>query len=233
MPILALQVPASVLWFGKNMLGSSNATWDNTPYRIWSLWELLQTHAWNLVNHTEALTVVREDLKDRLNAERGVGHLPASVCEDDKENIRAVLGLMRVWMDGHELHASLDRADRILEMLTEPEPVAIELIPALKTLSGVLEDELKRRFFLYLPPDDAKLYQQPLGLFPKSVDAFRSTRGNIINACRCHALGQSTACVFHSMGILQSGLYSLANELEVMFKFPLTLAEWHNIIDNH
>jgi hypothetical protein len=95
----------------------------------------------------------------------------------------------------------------------------------------VLGRELENRFFLYVPPDDVEFYKNPLDWFSKVLVAFPSAKENVIEACRCYALDRYTACVFHCMGILQYGLYALAQELKVDLGYPLKLAEWCFIID--
>lgn len=96
---------------------------------------------------------------------------------------------------------------------------------------GVLDLELQMRLFLYVPQEDAELYRNPMGVFSKAVDGFPSASGDAIEACRCYALGRYTACVFHCMGILQYGLFALADELKLSLTIPLQMAEWCKIIN--
>lgn len=203
--------------------------------RLRSLWDLLQAYAWNLVNHTASLTSLREDLRHRLDVYLNVGCGPSDVTQNDKDNINAILGIMEPWLKGHDLTAALFRCARLREMVNEKDeeyqPVIREVVPAITTLLEAIEDELERRQFLYLPPEDATLFTEPLNLFPKSRLAFPSAQSSMVGACQCLALSQPTACVFHCMGIIQAGLYAFANSLGVSFQFPLSLAEWHQIIE--
>jgi hypothetical protein len=197
-----------------------------------SLYDVLQTYAWNLVNHTNSLTFLRDDLKKRLESELGnVRFKTCAVDAQDRENFRTVLNMMRPWLEAHSLEASVDRTTRIAELLADEESVApLPVITAVDTLIETLEDELKRRYFLYMPAEDAKLYQYPAALFSKTVTAFPSVQSMVNGACQCYALDQPTACVFHCMGVLQAGLYAQATALNVAFNYPLHLAEWHTII---
>jgi hypothetical protein len=191
---------------------------------------MVQSEIWALVNYTANLTSLRDDLQERLNIAMEVRRPAADLRNEDLRNLQVVLGQFQKLLQYHGLHSSLDRLARINELLEDPETVIRDVIPQLRTLEETIEDELKRRFFMYLPPDDATLYQQPLAQFPNSLNAFPSAKGNMIGACRCQSIGQHTACVFHCMGILQGGLYALAKELNVSFAFPIELAEWHKII---
>jgi len=98
--------------------------------------------------------------------------------------------------------------------------------------SRALDQAFLDHLFLYVPTDDAELYTNPLEQFSKVVVGFPSSSSNTIEACRCYALGRYTACVFHCMGILQYGLYALANELKVSLNVPLPMSEWCKIINN-
>ncbi|HEY4380930.1 MAG TPA: hypothetical protein VGN01_11330 [Acidobacteriaceae bacterium] len=132
---------------------------------------------------------------------------------------------------GHtELDAFRDHIDRILPKLREPYP-AVDLAMELRYLRDTLHSGLRRMSFLYLPPLHANTYLHPLVGFAATVKAFPSTEAHIREGVRCHTFGLYTASVYHLMAVAQVGLYALANDLKVAFKFPLELAEWQSIIE--
>jgi hypothetical protein len=150
----------------------------------------------------------------------------------------------------HEIEAALqdakrlcttvrwENAERTIGRLLSPEhwpPYEAKTYAALsvhvQNCLWALEQEFLHHLFLYVPPEEANLFQNPLAGFTKSVEAFPSARKDMENASRCQALRQHTACVFHCIGVLQYGLYALADELQVSFSFPLPMAEWCAIID--
>lgn len=45
-------------------------------------------------------------------------------------------------------------------------------------------------------------------------------------------MGESTACVFHSMRAAEIALRALAEHLNVTFPYPIDLADWHKLITN-
>jgi hypothetical protein len=98
-------------------------------------------------------------------------------------------------------------------------------------LEETITDELTRRMFMFVPNKKAEFYTSLEGMFPETWKAFPDMRDDIAGACKCYAMNQNTACVFHCMGVAQGGLHTLAKDLQVSFPFPVDLAEWKNVID--
>jgi len=98
-------------------------------------------------------------------------------------------------------------------------------------LHETIERDMEKSFFLLLSPDEAEQYRQPMAAFPNTVHAFPQAERDIIAARQCYVLGQDTACVFHCMGTLQYGLYSLAANLEVQFPWSIQLETWPKVIE--
>jgi hypothetical protein len=97
-------------------------------------------------------------------------------------------------------------------------------------LRETIERSLQDRLFLYMPPLDASRYKEPLAWFVKTDAQFPSARDDIVGACRCYALEQPNACVFHCMGVLQYGLHSLAKQVGVRFDYEFALESWGPIL---
>lgn len=93
-----------------------------------------------------------------------------------------------------------------------------------------LLSELESHRFLHISPEEAKFYMHPEKWFPETLVSFPSATGDIEEACKCYGLERYTACVFHSMAILQIGLYTLTNDVGITLKFPIQLAEWGDIL---
>lgn len=211
---------------------ASESDWNNGSHRLWSLWEMLETTAWNLVQHTASLTSLRDNLEARLWAlNKSIGHGPAEIQENDRANFTLIFDDMEKWLKLHLLTATIDRLDRIREEFEQTEPSVRQIIEGITVLNQTLEDELRRRVFLSVNSEDENLYKNPVASFSLTYAAYPSTRNDIIEACRCHALGRYTASVYHSMAIAESGLHLLAKELGVLFNYPMVLAEWSAVID--
>jgi hypothetical protein len=94
-----------------------------------------------------------------------------------------------------------------------------------------LEDELEEKKVFCISPKGAELYVSPGHWFTETSISFPSAMGDIEEACKCFALERYTACVYHSMGILQIGLFALARDVGITLKFPIEFAEWGDITE--
>jgi len=88
--------------------------------------------------------------------------------------------------------------------------------------------ELKGKLFLYVPDHRAKFYERPAP--PWAVAPFfASASADMQSAGSCFATGQSTACVFHLMRVLEHGLRSLAAATGVLMG-SYDSASWGDLI---
>jgi hypothetical protein len=138
--------------------------------------------------------------------------------------------LMRPWLKAHGLTATIDRLDRIVEYLDDPCRHIDDMADKLAILLEVMEDELRRQVFLFMPPQNEWLFREPERWWSESITAFPSAKHDAAESCRCYSVGCYTASVFHCMGVLQAGLYAMAIDLEVPFKHSIELAEWNGVI---
>lgn len=204
---------------------------ENGWHQFGSVWEVLETYASGLVNNTESLAFLRDHLDRRLqDAVKNQDPVPTEITATDQQNFSALYESWSTWLKSHELEASLDCLKRIQEEYLQDEPSIHDIIPRMKQFTEVLEDELRRRIFLFVVPQDANLYRNPIASFPLTWSNYPSARDDVSEACRCYALGRYTACVFHCMAILQTGLYALAADTGAVLKYPVELAEWCAII---
>lgn len=198
-----------------------------------TLWDMIRTPTYKIVNHSFGLQGMYDDMKGRyhrLLASNGEDLSLVKYSESDQEGIASLNANMRPWLASHGLESSIDRLDRIVAY-AECEGCHIDdLSDLIKTLMEVLEDELTRKMVFYVPPEDAKLYAKPEEWFPETLISFPSATYDIKEACKCFALERYTACVYHSMGVLQVGLHALAKDVGIVLKFPIELAEWGDIL---
>ena len=99
-----------------------------------------------------------------------------------------------------------------------------------------LEVELRTHLFLFVPAQRKEMFNKPDQWFWGDVtERVRGTEADIEEACRCHALGRSTATVGHLMRVAEIGLRSLARTASVTVKkknraVPLLWTDWQDMI---
>ncbi len=220
--------PMKVL--GNNLVGSPKVLW-NVPYKLWSLWDMIQYPVRDLCLWLTSLI----SLTDRLERHGSSSHnekLSQLTEAALAGEIKTTLDELEKLLGQCELELSLTRLKRTQLALAGNPPVS-RFSHELGTLHETISDELVPRVFMFIPGNKAKFYSSPEEQFPKSWDAFPSAREDMTDAGKCYAANQNTACVFHCMGILQQGLYALANakEIQVSFPYPIVLADWAQIIE--
>jgi hypothetical protein len=90
-----------------------------------------------------------------------------------------------------------------------------------------VQSELASRLFLYVPYQNADLYQAPFTGWEGIRDSFPNAIYDVQEAAKCLGLQRSTASVFHCMRVLECGLRALATE----FKVPTNHKAWGEIIN--
>lgn len=92
--------------------------------------------------------------------------------------------------------------------------------------------ELREPKFLHIAPERRSLYEQQEPPFGSNVESiFPDATRDVSAASRCLALDEWTACIFHSMRVIEHGLRAFAERLGVTFPGPMELENWRNIID--
>jgi hypothetical protein len=138
------------------------------------------------------------------------------VADEDIDNIRHEMELLRAWSATVDLQSVKPKAERILEAL-RPGVKAVFIRDDLRDLQDRIEDELESRQFLYVSPSLAEYYTNPLGGWSDVVDKFPPAQFDIEESAKCFALGRHTACVFHLMRVMEIGLRGLAKDLRIPY----------------
>lgn len=108
-----------------------------------------------------------------------------------------------------------------------------DLAARLEELRNRIQDELKSRQFLYIPPSKA-VYWENEELFGEEVlEAIPEAREDIGEACSCLAVGRNQASVYHCIGIMQAALFKLAEHLSTAsgmgFTLNLDVDDWGSV----
>jgi hypothetical protein len=101
------------------------------------------------------------------------------------------------------------------------------LAPIATELRDNIHREMRATHFFRLSPD-TQFYFEVVDAFGKEVaEAFPSAEYDIKEAGNCLALSRATACVYHSMRILEHGLCALADKFGVPFEHK----SWNDVIE--
>lgn len=215
----------TLLWIPSNFLSGKSL-------RLCTLWDMISTPTYKLVNHAFGLQHMYDDMKHRFRnymKHRG-DFTPAAFSESDRAGIASMNANIRPWLISHELVESVKRLNWVVSYAEEPDCHIDDLADLIKTLMEQIESELEEKTVFCIPREDVKFYVEPKNWFPGSFKAFPSATADMEDACRCFALERYTACVYHCMGVLQAGLYAMAHDLGVMLKYPVQMAEWQEVI---
>ena len=115
----------------------------------------------------------------------------------------AELGLTASAASSHKLRAFERRPVRTLGELRE----------LYSELHGRLIDELKASVLLFVEPDKASLFTEQEHFGSQVTSQFPASIQDVEEAAKCLALGRNTACVFHLMRVMETGLRALGASL--------------------
>jgi hypothetical protein len=103
---------------------------------------------------------------------------------------------------------------------------------AMADLFGHLERtilwEMEDKLFMLIPPERAELFNKPELLGQAVLDKFPALQFDIVEAGNCYVLGRGTACVFHLMRVMESGVQEFGNKLGVSL---VNEKNWQNILE--
>jgi len=136
------------------------------------------------------------------------------------------LRIIKTHCDQLELAVSSQFLEYYVRSFSENIPFFNDVKSCLENFQIAFYAELRKRLFVFVPPHFAGAFEQE-ALFGEEVNrAFPSATRDIREAGTCLALGLGTACVFHSMRVLEHGLRALAEALGLTF----SVEQWLVII---
>ncbi len=95
---------------------------------------------------------------------------------------------------------------------------------------GRVQEELAGIVFLSLKPSDAAYYEKSREGWETVLDRFPGSIYDVEESGKSLALGRYTACVFHLMRVLETGLRSLAKTLNAPTLDPTRNPSWEMIL---
>jgi len=122
-------------------------------------------------------------------------------------------------LDKLNLTQSSIKARRIAEIRLEGSNVLenIDLKRQIEELQERIHDELNSQFFVYIPPNRAKYYENPQKDWEQIILRLSNpeTLGDIEEAHKCFALSRYTASVFHLMRIMEKAVQLFGKKLRI------------------
>ena len=113
------------------------------------------------------------------------------------------------------LSVSLREAGKMIPAFNDPATSPERIQDMAAHISSVIESELDSKMFFHMEPNRVE-YWAPYWLVTEPIyNTFRYAHGEMQCAGRCYAYGEPTACVFHLIRVVDSGLRSVAKSLEV------------------
>jgi hypothetical protein len=159
----------------------------------------------------------------------GSGAFPDILAEAEPAILRA--------LKEHCTYAGLEspqpHIDRMLEMYEGKygEYPLKQLEADYRELHLRIQDEMETLLVMRIPKNRAEYFEKIEAFGSDVAASFPSAYYDIEEAGNCYATDRNTACVFHSMRVLEIGLRVLASDLSVSFPTPIELENWNTIIE--
>lgn len=155
------------------------------------------------------------------------------VSAEDQQSNKGLIPLTIAEIERFKLSESLKYARRLGDYLERGGYTYGDYQSRVAILRERIDDELRDITFMFIPKCEVKFYENK-SLFGENVKAkFPSGLDDIKEAGSCFATGRATACVFHSMRVVEHGLRALAKDLRVKLpkKRHIDLEDWGGLID--
>lgn len=197
------------------------------PGRLWSLWDML-----GLLFGTFHQKLKIVGLQSEILTQKERGKSVSLTIAEVRTNLKA----LDKEFDHLELLQSKKRAARILRKIDDDNPNYRELAGDLNVLLEVIEDEAEDHVTFFVAPTKAVKLLGNSTLHGFKLDdwewaevwrEFPDAQDDIEAACICYCVEQNTACVFHMMRVLETGLAELAQAVGRIFEHQ----QWHNVIE--
>jgi hypothetical protein len=196
--------------------------WIDNPYRLISWLDMLRFSADQYMSLATSLARLSLDAERH----RGDPYMRVAYIAGFAENLKHVASdLTQIGCP-----VSSSSAMRLAEEMSESWS-SETLDSRMTALSGNISDEMGQHLFFWVPSERAKFYDSTEKTFGEDVaNRFASSLSEIRDAGNCYAFGQSTACVFHLMRVMEIGLKALYASLGLPFdrqiSWELILRDW-------
>ncbi len=195
------------------------APWRISPVVSW--WDMKEFGASKLQVIGALLEQIKSDYIKPLVAE-------AVLSEARKSDIALVLGFIRQECLGLDL---IDSALAVFEykdhLLDKSLQVTKEqTLARIEEIARAIRRELKRRLFLYIAPDKAHWYQDPVEGWGEVIKRWDQVRDDIVESSKCFACDRYAAAVFHVILVAEAGAIEVGKLIEISDPKP----GWNSVL---
>jgi hypothetical protein len=213
--------PFAVVGFGDDRELRDEVPSDFNPYRLWSLWEMLEVFAIHYIELGRLIEAARVNFQ--LSEACDPDEPGTELNQREIAELRDTLGKILRECRALGLRTATRVVAKAMGDLPETER---EFAVIIETVKG----EIASKRFLYIPDYRSAYFNLDLPQF--LTEAFPFASREMFTASRSVSVGLSTACVFHAMRAAELGVRALANELGgITFSVDISLVEWAQILD--
>lgn len=190
---------------GEKLLDSSSMVWNDSPCRVWSLWELIEPYASDAAELMLTIANIHT-----IVLRMTVGGVPVNTKIVQPSVPIPYFDKVEQFCRSLSLDHGLNRTKRIRQRLTDGISFT-DLSQEVNVLKESVMDQLKSRKFLYIPPERIAMHDA-VDLFGAEVRAsFPRSDFHVRESGTCMSLQRPTASVYHLMCVLEGGLDSLSH----------------------
>jgi hypothetical protein len=189
-----------------------------SPGRLWSLLDVIEFDAAAFFNLLRFLSKIEHDsILDKTDDER--------LDQANIAGIRFGLNQLKPMCDAMSLNAASRNVELLLFLLSNK--TVGQVRDNISNIRYIIEKDAAERKYFHMTPDEAIWYTNEFPFGESVAQSFKSSKGEAVEAAQCFATDHHTACVFHCMRVLETGLGALAGDVNVNFG----VQNWQNIID--
>jgi hypothetical protein len=126
------------------------------------------------------------------------------------------------------LRISVKCLDSLLQQMNDPHETYGNIVDLVAEAQRLITWEMEDRLFMFVPPERAECFDKPELLSQSVLAKFPALQFDIVEAGNCYASGRGTACVFHLMRIMETGVQEFGKKLNVSL---VNEKNWQNILD--
>jgi hypothetical protein len=197
------------------------------PHGLWSLWDMLDKHAFLFASTTSALAEFK-CLCSHLERDDPQGDAPEKVLQIARQQLQ-ILRRAYILSGMQDKMGAMERLDR---SINSPPGYHLRNVANLnqemRHFFLGLRDLLSNEFYFHVNGEDVPLLQEQ-ELFGEAVTKkFPRAIEDVSESAKCLALQRTTASVFHLMRVMEIGAQTLGRKLKVAIS--VKDETWHQII---